>query len=160
LAPAQTQVFTILSTICSLSSNNPYISAYTCIPQCIHTLCKDNSRMHQKLGFLKFREFYRQDLRHCRNFDASMRSSSRSLPQNISSIMLKRSIPIMLKKLSINTPKDIHKNLSIDPQKGFSPNVHFTRDPSFLFILSSSRSLNPFLGHLTYFPYFRVNHFP
>ena len=64
------------------------------------------------------------------------------------------------KKLSINTPKDITKKLSIDPQKRFSPKVNFTRDPSFLFIISSSRSLNPFLGHLTYFPYFRVNHFP
>jgi hypothetical protein len=79
--------------------------------------------------------------------------------------MLKRSTPIRIshkklsintpkdihKKLSINTPKDIHKKLSIDPQKGFSPNVYFTRDPSFLFILSSSRSLNPFLGYLTHF---------
>jgi hypothetical protein len=67
--------------------------------------------------------------------------------------MLKRSTPIRFshKKLSINTPKDITKKLSIDPQKGFSPNVHFTRDPSFLFILSSSRSLNPFLGYLTHF---------
>jgi hypothetical protein len=76
--------------------------------------------------------------------------------------MLKRSTPIRCshKRLSINTPKDIHKKLSIDPQKGFSPNVHFTRNPRFLFILSSSRSLNPFLGYLTYFPYFRVNHFP
>jgi hypothetical protein len=79
--------------------------------------------------------------------------------------MLKRSTPIGCshKKLSINTPQDIHKKLSIDPQnihkklsidpqKGFSQkNVHFTRDPSFLFILSSSRSLNPFLGYLTHF---------
>jgi hypothetical protein len=32
--------------------------------------------------------------------------------------MLKISTPIMLKKLSINTPKDIRKKLSIDPQKG------------------------------------------
>jgi hypothetical protein len=32
--------------------------------------------------------------------------------------MLKRSTPIMLKRLSINTPKYIHKKLSIDPQKG------------------------------------------
>jgi hypothetical protein len=82
-----------------------------------------------------------------------MRSSSLSLPENRSSIMLKRSTPIIFshKKLSINTPKDIHKKLSIDPQKGFSPNVHFTRDPSFLFILSSYRSLNPFLGYLTHF---------
>jgi hypothetical protein len=66
--------------------------------------------------------------------------------------MLKRSTPIIFshKKLSINTPKDIHKKLSIDPE-GFSPNVHFTRVPNFLFILSSSRSLNPFLGYLTHF---------
>jgi hypothetical protein len=32
--------------------------------------------------------------------------------------MLKRSTPIMLNNLSINTPKDIHKKLSIDPKKG------------------------------------------
>jgi hypothetical protein len=59
-------------------------------------------------------------------FDASMRSSSHSLPQNRSSIMLKRSTPIRFshKKLSINTPKDIHKKLSIDPQ-GFSPKCTF-----------------------------------
>jgi hypothetical protein len=85
--------------------------------------------------------------------------------------MLKRSTPIRFshkklsintpkyihKKLSINTPKDIHKKLSIDPQ-GFSSNVHSIRDPNFLFILSSSRSLNPF--YLTHLAYFRVNHFP
>jgi hypothetical protein len=61
------------------------------------------------------------------NFDASMRSSSRSLPQNRSSIMLKRSTPIGCshKKLSINTPQDIHKKLSIDPHKGFSPKCTF-----------------------------------
>jgi hypothetical protein len=49
-----------------------------------------------------------------------MRSSSRFLPQNISSIMLKKYTPIRSshKKLSINTPKDIHKKLSIDLQKG------------------------------------------
>jgi hypothetical protein len=66
--------------------------------------------------------------------------------------MLKRSTPIKFshKKFSINTPKDIHKKLFIDPQ-GFSPNVYSIRDPSFLFILSSSRSLNAFLGYLTHF---------
>jgi hypothetical protein len=26
--------------------------------------------------------------------------------------------------------------------------------------LTHFRLLNPFLGHLTYFPYFKVNHFP
>jgi hypothetical protein len=68
-------------------------------------------------------------------------------------MMLKRSTPIGFshKNFSINTPKDIYKKLSIDPQKGFLLNVHFTRDPRFLFILSSSRSLNPFLGYLTHF---------
>jgi hypothetical protein len=82
-----------------------------------------------------------------------MRSSSHSLLQNISSLMLKRSTPIRFshKKLSINNPKDIHKKLSIDPQKGFSPKILFTRDPRFLFILSYSRSLNPCLGYLTHF---------
>jgi hypothetical protein len=122
-------------------------------PACTHTLYTDNPHGHQKIGFSVTPRLFRQDLRHCRNFDASMRSSSRSLPQNRSSIMLKRSTPIRFshKKLSINTPKDITKKLSIDPQKGFLPNVLLTRDPSFLFILSSSRSLNPFLGYLTHF---------
>jgi hypothetical protein len=82
----------------------------------------------------------------------SIRFSHKKLSKRYS-IMLKRSTSIRCshKKLSINTPKDIHKRLSIDPQKGFSPNVNFTRDPSFLFILSSSRLFNPFLGYLTHF---------
>ena len=62
--------------------------------------------------------------------------------------MLNRSIPIEFshKKLSINTPQDIHKKLSIDPQKD-----DLQETIAILFILSSSRSLNPFLGHLTHF---------
>jgi hypothetical protein len=61
--------------------------------------------------------------------------------------MLKCSTPKMLKKLSINTPKDILTRSS--------PLIHKKDDLqetiAILFILSSSRSLNPFLGHLTHF---------
>jgi hypothetical protein len=59
--------------------------------------------------------------------------------------MLKRSTPIMLKKLSINTPKDIHKKLSIDPQKGFSPKMYISQE-----ILASYLYFH-LLGHLTHF---------
>ena len=98
-------------------------------PACTHTLYTDNPRGHQKIRFSVNPRLLPSRFPHCRNFDASMRSSSHSLPQNRSSIMLKRSTPIRFshKKLSINTPRDITKKLSIDPQKGFSPNIIYKR---------------------------------
>ena len=57
----------------------------------------------------------------------------------------------MLKKLSQEafhqySKKYSHKKLSIDPQKD-----NLQETIAILFIISFSRSLNPFLGHLTHF---------
>jgi hypothetical protein len=88
-------------------------------PAYVCALAHYNLRTPQKLGFLKLQNFFCQYLRHCRNFDVSMRSSSCSLSQNRSSIMLKRSTPKMLSQEALHQYSKIysHKNLSIDPQK-------------------------------------------
>ena len=79
-------------------------------------------------------------------YHASMRSSRSPLSHNRSSIMLKRSTPkCSHKKLSINTPKDILTRSSPLIHK----NDYLQESIAILFILSSSRSINPFLGHLT-----------
>jgi hypothetical protein len=114
-------------------------------PTCVHALVHYSLCIPQKLGFLKLRDFFHQDLRHYRNFDASMRSSSCSLSQNRSSIMLKR------------CTQNIHKRYS----QNVLQKMYFSQETLASYLYSSySRSLNPLLGHLTYFPHFSVNHFP
>jgi hypothetical protein len=89
-------------------------------PTYVCALAHYSPRTPQKLGFLKLRDFFHQDLQYCRKFDASMRSSSHSLSQNRYSIMLKRSTPKILSQEALHQYSKIysHKKLSIDPQKG------------------------------------------
>jgi hypothetical protein len=89
-------------------------------PAYVHTQAHYSPCTPQKLGFLKLRDFFRPDLRYCRNIDASMRSSLRSLSHNRSSSMLNRSTPKMLSQEALHqySKRYSHKQLSIDPQKG------------------------------------------
>jgi hypothetical protein len=83
-------------------------------PAYVHALAHYSPHTPQNLGF------FRQDILYCRKFYASMRSFSRSLSQNISSIMIKRSTPKKLSQEALHQYSKIysHKKLSIDPQKG------------------------------------------
>jgi hypothetical protein len=143
----------ILSTVRSLYTDNPrtVCTLYTDNLR-IRTLYTDNPRTHQKIGFF------------CNSENFSVMISDLPKLQCVHEILLDLlSLRIDLqscsrdphqrcshKKLSINTPKDILTRSS--------PLIHkkdvLQETIAILFILSSSRSLNPFLGHLTYFPYF------
>jgi hypothetical protein len=128
----------------------------------IRTLYTDNPRTHKKIGFFcNFENFVVMisDLLklQCAHDILLMLSFLEYIFNHAQDIHTKYALTRSShKKLSINTPKDILTRSS--------PLIHkkdFLQETiSILFILSSFRSLNPFLGHLTYFPYFRVNHFP
>jgi hypothetical protein len=163
LSSSQPQISMILSTVLSLYIDIPRIVHTLYIDSsCIRTLYTDSPCTHQKIGFFSnFENFIVMILDlpklQCIHEILPISSLSKYIfntcsrdPHHICSTRISH------KKLSINTPKDILTRSS--------PLIHkkyILQETIFiLFILSSSGSLNPFLCHLTYFPYFRVNHFP
>jgi hypothetical protein len=159
LSSTQPQISMILSTVRSLYTDKPHTvrTMYTDISR-ICTLYTYNPRTHHKIGvFCNSKNFtvIILDLSKLQCVHEILPISSLSEyifnhAQDIHTKMLSQ------KSLSISTPKDIVTRSS--------PLIHkknvLQDSIAILFILSSSMSLNPFLGHLTYFPYFRVNHFP